>query len=115
MINSIKYAKSKVNKAIKVFGMFKRTDKVLVTISGGMDSILLGYILKNMGYNIKLLFINLGSEFSIRSLPFVRKVSEKLNIPIRYVSTLEEVARHLPSEIEGEIFPIKMFMREDWM
>ncbi|MBB6215121.1 hypothetical protein HNQ80_001210 [Anaerosolibacter carboniphilus] len=54
-------------------------------------------------------------EEVLKGQELVRKVSEQLNIPIRYVSTLEEVARHLPSEIEGEIFPIKMFMREDWM
>jgi hypothetical protein len=54
-------------------------------------------------------------EEVLKGQELVKKVSEQLNIPIRYVSTLEEVARHLPSEIEGEIFPIKMFMREDWM
>lgn len=42
-------------------------------------------------------------------------VSEKLNLPIKYVSTLEKVARLLPEETDGEIFPIKMYMREDWM
>jgi hypothetical protein len=42
-------------------------------------------------------------------------VSEKLNIPIKYVSTLEKVARLLPEDIEGEVFPIKMYMRENWM
>lgn len=42
-------------------------------------------------------------------------VSKKLNIPIRYVSTLEKVTHQLPSDIEGEIFPIQMIMREEWM
>lgn len=45
----------------------------------------------------------------------VKAVSEKLNIPIKYVSTLEKVAQKLPDTIEGNIFPIKMYMREDWM
>ncbi len=45
----------------------------------------------------------------------VKEVSEKLNIPIKYISTLEKVARLLPEDLEGEIFPIKMYMREDWM
>ena len=43
------------------------------------------------------------------------KVSEKLSIPIKYVSAIEKVARQLPKDIVGEIFPIKMYMREDWM
>lgn len=45
----------------------------------------------------------------------MKEVSNKLNIPIKYVSTLEKVAQQLPKDMEGEIFPIKMYMREDWM
>jgi len=45
----------------------------------------------------------------------VESVSEELNIPIKYISTLEGVAKQLPSNLSGEIFPIEMYMREDWM
>ena len=45
----------------------------------------------------------------------VEEVSEKLNIPIKYVAAIEKVANELPKDINGEIFPIKMYMREDWM
>lgn len=45
----------------------------------------------------------------------VEEVSDALNIPIKYVSALEHVAKELPHDIKGEIFPIKLFMREDWM
>lgn len=45
----------------------------------------------------------------------VKKVSEKLNLPIKYISTLESVAKELPDGLEGEIFPIKMYMRPDWL
>ena len=43
------------------------------------------------------------------------EVSKTLNIPIKYVSTLEKVTHQLPMDLEGEMFPIKMYMREDWM
>ncbi|MBU5438541.1 ATP-binding protein [Tissierella sp. MSJ-40] len=43
------------------------------------------------------------------------EVSNKINIPIKYISTLESVAENLPNNLEGEIFPIKLFMREEWM
>ncbi|MBE0451401.1 MAG: ATP-binding protein [Clostridia bacterium] len=43
------------------------------------------------------------------------EVSNKLNIPIRYVSTLEKVTHQLPNDIEGDVFAISMIMREDWM
>lgn len=43
------------------------------------------------------------------------KLAEKLNIPIKYVVALENVAKELPSNLKGEIFPIKLFMRQEWM
>lgn len=45
----------------------------------------------------------------------VVEVSQKLNLPIRYVSTLEKVTHQLPSDIEGSVFPIGMIMRPEWM
>ncbi len=45
----------------------------------------------------------------------VEEVSHALNIPVKYVSALEHVAANLPADIEGEIFPINLYMREDWM
>lgn len=45
----------------------------------------------------------------------VKQVSDKLDIPIKYVSILDKIVPLLPENIEGEIFPIKMYMREEWM
>lgn len=45
----------------------------------------------------------------------VEKVSKKLNLPIKYISALEGVAKELPKNLDGEIFPIKMYMRPDWL
>ncbi|NLY76656.1 MAG: ATP-binding protein [Tissierellia bacterium] len=54
-------------------------------------------------------------EDVLRGQQLAEQVSEKIGIPIRYVVALEHVANKLPSNINGEIFPIKLFMREDWM
>jgi len=43
-------------------------------------------------------------------------VSEALQLPIKYVCILEKVAQTLPdNDLKGEIVPIKMYMREEWM
>jgi hypothetical protein len=42
-------------------------------------------------------------------------VSKKLDIPIKYIVALKDVAKQLPTNLQGEIFPIKLYMREDWM
>lgn len=43
------------------------------------------------------------------------QASKILNIPIKYVSVLESLVDQLPKDLEGEIIPIRMIMREDWM
>lgn len=45
----------------------------------------------------------------------VKQVSQKLHIPIRYVSAIPHVADALPKDLEGAVMPIAMYMREDWM
>lgn len=43
------------------------------------------------------------------------EVSKRLKLPIKYVSVLEKLTSSLPKDIQGDIFPITMHMREDWM
>lgn len=45
----------------------------------------------------------------------VKSVSDQLNIPIKYICAIEKVAQTVPSDYDGEIMPIKMYMREEWM
>lgn len=54
-------------------------------------------------------------EEVLRGQELCMKVSQELNIPIKYISCIEKVAKELPKDLEGEIFPIKMYMREEWM
>ncbi len=54
-------------------------------------------------------------EKVLKGQELCKEASEKLKVPIKYVAAIEEVAKKLPSDIEGEIFPIKMYMREKWM
>lgn len=44
-----------------------------------------------------------------------KEVSNKLNIPIKYISAIENVAQKLPRGLDGKIFPMNLYMREDWM
>lgn len=54
-------------------------------------------------------------EDVLKGQSIIKEAAEKLDVPVRYVAALEEVAANLPSSIEGEIFPIKLYMRENWM
>ena len=54
-------------------------------------------------------------EDVLKGQELAQEVSKMTNIPIKYVSAIEEVAKDLPDDLEGEIFPITLYMREDWM
>lgn len=51
----------------------------------------------------------------LKGQKLAEEVSKATNIPIKYISALEKVTRQLPMDLEGELFPIVMYMREDWM
>ncbi len=51
----------------------------------------------------------------LRGQELVNEVSKLTNIPIRYVTCLESLIPQLPNSIEGEVFPINLYMRECWM
>ena len=54
-------------------------------------------------------------EDILKGQDLVREVSKRSNIPIRYVTCLNSIVEQLPNNLEGEIFPIKLYMREEWM
>lgn len=43
------------------------------------------------------------------------EVSKQLNLPIKYVSCIEEVAKQLPQELKDICITTSLIMREDWM
>ncbi|MDY5212443.1 MAG: ATP-binding protein, partial [Intestinibacter sp.] len=54
-------------------------------------------------------------EDVLKGQKLVKEVSELTNIPIKYVSCLKELVDLLPSDLEGDILPIDLYMREIWM
>lgn len=57
-----------------------------------------------------------SAEDVLKGQTVCEEVSKTLNIPIKYVCILEKVAQTLPTDkIQGDIIPIKMYMREEWM
>lgn len=92
----LEYFKRQVEKAIKAKNMFSYEDKILVAISGGKDSLALTWQLKDLGYNVSGLHIDLGIPESSKE---VRKVVEefcqKHSIPL-YVLEMEKEGLPIP-------------------
>lgn len=89
---------------IKQENLFCPTDKILVTLSGGADSVALIHLLLEMGYRCEAAHCNfhLRGEESDRDERFVDKLCQKLNIPlhIRHFNTNEEAEKlHISIEM----------------
>ena len=54
-------------------------------------------------------------EDLIRGNKLLEEVSNHTNLPIVYTSAIKEVADHLPEGISGEILPLELRMRPDWL
>lgn len=54
-------------------------------------------------------------EDVLKGQEVVREVSKIKNIPIKYVCCIESILDQIPKDLEGEILPIKLYLREDWM
>ena len=54
-------------------------------------------------------------EDVLKGQEVVREVSKIKNIPIKYICCIENIIDKLPNDLEGDILPIKMYLREEWM
>ncbi|WP_195948338.1 ATP-binding protein [Paraclostridium bifermentans] len=54
-------------------------------------------------------------EDILKGQELVKKVSNITNIPIKYVTCLESLIPQLPTNLDGDVFPINLYMRECWM
>ncbi len=54
-------------------------------------------------------------EDVLRGQELALKVQEETGIEIKYISVLESVVPDLPPNLQGEIFPIDLTMRDEWM
>ncbi len=76
----------KVRRTIKRFNLIEKGDKVAVACSGGKDSTSLVYILKRLGYNIEVIFIDLGiGESSKMSKEIVKRLCERLDVKLHTI------------------------------
>ncbi len=88
-------------RTIRRYKMFQRRDTVLVAVSGGKDSLSLLHALKQLGYNLKAIFIDLGIPGSSEiSKEKVKKLANELDVELIVVSLKEKVGETLPEVIK---------------
>lgn len=88
----------KVKEYIDKHHLFAPTDKVLITVSGGADSVALLHILLKLGYTCEAIHCNfhLRGEESNRDEQFVTNLCRELQVPIKVVhfDTVQYAKQH---------------------
>ena len=74
--------KEKLGEYIKKNRLFKLGDNLLLTISGGADSVALAYLLKELNYNFSLAHCNFGlrNKESDMDEDFIKLLAKKMNV-----------------------------------
>ncbi|MGD9809615.1 MAG: ATP-binding protein [Deferribacterales bacterium] len=91
-----KFFINQVEKAIRKYQMFDYSDKIMVCVSGGKDSLVLWYLLHKLGYDTTGMYINLGiGEYSETSLKKVEAFTEKFGLKSIIVN-LTELGHPIP-------------------
>ncbi|MET1124362.1 MAG: tRNA 2-thiocytidine biosynthesis TtcA family protein [Archaeoglobaceae archaeon] len=81
-----RYYLSSVERAIKKYGILRRSEKVLAAVSGGKDSAAMSFALKKLGYDFEMLFIDLGiPEYSKACQRAVERLSERIDVNLNVV------------------------------
>lgn len=77
--------------------MFNKTDRILVAVSGGKDSLSLWYVLSKLGYIADALHINLGiSDYSRLSQEKAQKLAERISRNLHIVNIEEDFGKTIP-------------------
>ncbi|WP_373035357.1 7-cyano-7-deazaguanine synthase QueC [Sulfurimonas sp.] len=69
--------------------MDKQTKKALCVMSGGMDSTLSAYMMKNSGYEIIALHFNYDQRTQTKELECFHKICKELNVIEKYILDLD--------------------------
>ena len=94
-----------VTKTIKKYKLINDGDKIIVALSGGKDSTSILYILKNLGYNIEGLMIDLGfGEWSKIHKKNMIRLCKKFGVSLTIVD--------LKKELGWEIRSVKMILKK---
>jgi tRNA-5-methyluridine54 2-sulfurtransferase len=90
--------RSQVDRAIEHHGMFAESDRILVAVSGGKDSLALWDVLLGKGYAAVGLYLGLGiGDYSTRSLQITRAFAEERGAELKVVDLDRDYGYDIPT------------------
>ena len=96
----LEWLPEQVERAILKYHMFSRSEKILVAVSGGKDSLSLWDILHRLGYNADGLYIGLGIDggvnYSAESHRFAELFANQRELHLHVVDLLDQYGETIP-------------------
>jgi len=94
----VRFCHQQVEKAVGEYDMFSPTDRLLVAVSGGKDSLAIWHILHTLGYQVDGLYIGLGIEdYSDTSAVFAKDFADEHGLTLTIVDLVDEYGYDVPS------------------
>ena len=88
----IEWFERRVDKTVKEFNMFRKSERILVAVSGGKDSLALWNALIKLGYISDGLYIDLGiGDYSESSKELAQKFADRVGRKLHIVSLKEDI------------------------
>lgn len=101
----VEFYKRLVERSIKKFKILRKDEKILLAVSGGKDSSAMASVLKEIGYDFEMLYIDLGiGEYSRDSKEKVEKLASLLSAKLNVVS-LQDYGFTIP-QVRGRVCSI---------
>ncbi len=94
----VRFCQEQMSRAIREFDMMSLTDRVLVAVSGGKDSLAVWDLLQRSGYQADGLYLGLGIEdYSDTSVVFARSFAQSRNLKLIEVDLPTDYGYDIPS------------------
>ena len=93
----VRFCQQQVEKAVGEHDMFSPSDRLLVAVSGGKDSLAVWHILHGLGYDVDGLYISLGiDDYSEPSGIYARDFAKAHGLQLHVVDIVEEYGYDVP-------------------
>lgn len=96
----LEWVPEQAGRFIKKYGMFEKSEKILVAVSGGKDSLSLWHILVKLGYQADGLYLGLGIDggvdYSHESQRLTERFAAAHNLKLHVVDVEKEYGHSIP-------------------